>query len=410
MRRVLFVDDEPRILEGLRARLRRQRSRWEMFFVESGEQALDLLRTQPVDVIVSDMRMPRMDGATLLRRVQDEYPQIVRIVLSGHAELETALRAVPVAHQFLTKPSEPGVIEEVIERACRLQTVINNEAVRTAVAGIKRLPSLPRTYSQLLQLLQSDRSSADEVARVLKQDMALCAKLLQLVNSAFFRLSRSITRIEAAVSYLGFDMVRRLALAAEVFEQWGKRPRIPGFSLEVLQTHALNVAGVAADLVYDKRQKEDAFVTGLLHDIGKLILAVGLPDQVKKVIYAATSDGRPMHLAESGLFGVTHAEVGAYLLSLWGLPYPIVEAVASHHAPERVESTEFGLVGAVHVADALVNEVGGAACGAASAGSAVLDNAYLERLNLAGRVEQWRELARLHLQAPVEDGPLTVRS
>src|ERR1700690_3600413 len=120
MRRVLFVDDEPQILEGLRHRLHRQRKQWEMLFAESGKAALKILAHEPVDVIITDMRMPQMDGATLLTKVKELYPRVVRIVLSGHAELETALRAVPVAHQFLNKPSEPGVIEGVVERACNL--------------------------------------------------------------------------------------------------------------------------------------------------------------------------------------------------------------------------------------------------------------------------------------------------
>ncbi len=117
---VLFVDDELNVLEGLRTRLHRQRSKWEMVFVQSGREALERLAQGDVDVLVTDMRMPEMDGVTLLKRAQEEYPRVVRIVLSGHAELEAALRAIHVAHQFLSKPCEAGVIENVVERAVLL--------------------------------------------------------------------------------------------------------------------------------------------------------------------------------------------------------------------------------------------------------------------------------------------------
>ena len=110
MRRILFVDDDPRILEELRDMLRPQRHDWEMAFAPSGDAALALMQASPFDVIVSDMRMPGMDGAALLARVRQEYPQVVRIVLSSHTELSTALRVVPVAHQFLAKPCDAEML------------------------------------------------------------------------------------------------------------------------------------------------------------------------------------------------------------------------------------------------------------------------------------------------------------
>lgn len=384
-RRILFVDDEQRILEGLRTRLRRKREVWEMSFVESGAAALALMEQQPIDVLVTDMRMPGMDGAALLREVLKRHPQVVRIVLSGHAELETALRAVPVAHQFLSKPSDVGVIEAVVERACALQAVVSDEAVRAMIGRIEQLPALPRVYSRLLSLLEDDRTGAAEVAELLKQDMALAAKLLQMVNSAFFRLSRAIATIEEAVTYLGFTTLRQVTLAVEVFGAGGPEAR----RLEELQAHALLVGSIAADLFAERQRREDAFVAGLLHDLGKLIVTLELPAYLESVSAALAVQPSAMHLVERELFGVTHAELGGYLLGIWGLPYPVVEAVANHHAPERVASRELDLLTAVHVSDVLAHELAPARLGAVP----VLDEAHLSRLGLLAELPRWRELA-----------------
>jgi HD-like signal output (HDOD) protein len=391
-RRVLFVDDEPQVLEGLRHRLYRQRKYWQMHFATSGRAALEILASEPIDVIVTDMRMPQMDGAAVLRQVQQLYPHIVRIVLSGHADLETALRAVPVAHQFLNKPSEPGVIESVVERACSLQSLINDDMVKQTVGKIERLPSLPRVYAQLLAVLADEATTNDDVARILKQDMAICAKILQVVNSAFFRLPRSIGKIEEAVRYLGRTTVKHVALAVEVFQQGhGFGRSTTSFSLDALQRHSLRVAEAAASFVSDKQLQEDAFVVGLLHDIGKLLIASELPDHMTKVLSEMKVSNTPMNVAEESVWGVSHAEVGGYLLGLWGLPYPIIEAVANHHAPGRVEGAEFGILAAVHVANALAHEVESRT---QAEPFSALDMTYLEKLGVADSVETWRGMVQ----------------
>lgn len=392
-RTVLFVDDEPQILEGLQHRLHRQRKRWKMLFAQSGNAALEMLAQEPVDVIVTDMRMPQMDGASLLREVKDRYPRVVRIVLSGHAELETALRSVPVAHQFLNKPCEPGVLESVVERACNLQSLVNDDAVMQAVGKIEKLPSLPLVYSQLMSALSHENTSTDDVARILKQDMAICAKTLQVVNSAFFRLPRSIGKIEEAVRYLGLTTVKHIALAVEVFQQGaGRSQPPPDFSIELLQQHALLVGEIAAGFFDDKQAKEDAFVVGLLHDIGKLLLAVELPEHLRKALVEMKAADCAMYIAEERLWGVTHAEVGGYLLGLWGLPYPIVEAVANHHAPNRVDVNGFDILAAAHIADVMVHaELDGH--GSAKQ-SPSLDLAFIERIGVSDKLDTWREQVR----------------
>jgi HD-like signal output (HDOD) protein/CheY-like chemotaxis protein len=396
-RRILFVDDEPQILEGLRHRLHRQCKQWDMLFASSGIVALEVLTREPIDVIVTDMRMPHMDGATLLKKVQESYPSVVRIVLSGHAELETALRAVPVAHQFLSKPCDPGVIENVVERACRLQSLVTEEVVKQVVGKIEKLPSLPRVYAQLVSALSNESTSTNDVAKILKQDMAICAKTLQVVNSAFFRLPRPIGKIEEAVQYLGLTTVKHITLAVEVFNLGSGRSQHPdGFSIDALQRHSLLVGEVAAGLFLDKHEKEDAFVVGLLHDIGRLLIGVELSEQQAAIVREMQATNCTMTAAEEKVLRVTHAEIGGYLLGLWGLPYTIIEAVANHHDPSRVDSGKFDMLAAVHVANALVHEVSSGQ--AKSETVAALDTTYLDKLGVMDKIDGWREDVQRQVQ------------
>lgn len=356
MKRVLFVDDEPRVLDGLKRMLRGMRKEWDMAFAGSGEQALELMAGEPFDVVVTDMRMPGMDGAELLSRVQALHPQSVRIVLSGHAELEAALRAVPVAHQFLSKPCDSDTIREVVDRACRLQTLLGDRNLQQAVSHVRSLPPVPEVYRKLTAALANPEVAVADLVEIVAQDAAISAKILQLVNSSFFGLARRITTIADAISYLGTSVLKNVVLTAEVFRETPE-VKVAGFSLAREQQHALFTARLAKEIL-DGGAADDAFVAGLLHDVGKLVLAVELPEHYGAAA-AAQAPGEPFHEAEQRVHGIGHAEIGGFLLGIWGLPYPIVEAVANHHAPSRVACARLDVFGAVHVADALAAEISG---------------------------------------------------
>jgi HD-like signal output (HDOD) protein len=391
MKRILFVDDEPLILAGLQNLLRKQRKQWEMVFVESGEKALAKLEEAPFDVIVSDMRMPGMDGATLLKIVQQRWPNVVRIVLSGHAELETALRSVSVAHQFLSKPCDASSLQSVVDRACGLQALLNDDAIRSAVGTIERLPSAPKIYVAVTKALEEPDTGLKDLADLISKDMAISAKVLQLVNSAFFGLPQRVASVQQALSYLGANMIRRVLLSVETFSMFDKDKAAGSFSLEELQAHSNAVATVASKLVTGEPKSGDAFMAGTLHDVGKLILAVHVPDHFKRAMALAAEKHIPLYAAEQELFAVSHAEVGAYLLGIWGLPYSIVEAVAHHHVPTRIDHPSFDVLDAVFVAEGLVSE--------AMRGSKTsvvpphFDRAYLEAFGVESKLPAWREVA-----------------
>ncbi len=195
-KRVLFVDDEPKILEGLRRMLRPLRNEWEMSFVNSGQEALDILAQQPFDVIVTDMRMPAMNGAELLHEVRKRYPHMVRFVLSGQASQETMLRSIGPMHQYLSKPCDSGILKSTLTRSCQLRSILSNEKLHNLVSRIDWLPSLPSLYIEMVEELQKPEASTKILGKLISKDIAMSAKILQLVNSAFFGVRQHISNLD----------------------------------------------------------------------------------------------------------------------------------------------------------------------------------------------------------------------
>ncbi len=375
MRRVLFVDDEPQILDGLRNLLRRQRHRWETAFALGGPAALAELGRRPFDIVVSDMRMPGMDGATLLENVRRDHPGVARVILSGQADRAAALRTVPVAHQFLAKPCDADELCAVVERTCALQARLTGESFREVLGSIDRLPSVPESYWELTRAVARPETSVGDIANIVRRDGAMADKVLQLVNSAYFGLRQRIASIHQAVSFLGVEVIKALTLTAHAFAAVEAQL---GAELELLQAEALGVARICKRLL-TPRHADEGFTAALLHDIGKLVLAVGLPGLYAQATATARATGRGIHAVEKEVIGLTHADAGAYLLGMWGLPFPIVEVAAYHHDPAAVADGDRTVLAAVHVADTLI--AGGRP-----------DPAVLEQVGLGDELARWRRV------------------
>lgn len=395
MKRILFVDDDPSVLASLENRLYKFRRQWEMSFASGGEAALAELERAEVDVIVSDMRMPGMDGTELLRRVRQQYPTVARIILSGHVENDGILPTLEVAHQFLSKPVEGEVLQAAIARACELQSLLADEKLRGVVGRLDRLPSIPAVYWELSQCVcQSDCSTAD-LAHIVEQDPAICAKILQIVNSAYFGLPHAMTSVQQATTYLGVELLKALVLTAHVFAPLAVSP-VEGVSPDMVQRRSLLTARLAKALLPDPKLAEGAFTAGMLHDLGTLILVLGMPEAYARVLETARTTGVMQHLVEKEQLQVTHAEVGAYLLGIWGLPLRIVEAVALHHTPSRIADGPFEVLAALHVAATTADA--GEVVASGRSWLDTLDLSFLERAGFLAQLPRWREIIKAELQ------------
>jgi putative nucleotidyltransferase with HDIG domain len=353
MRHVLFVDDDAEVLSAMRRTLHDVRGRWQMRFVNTSAEALTALAECPADVVVTDMRMPGLDGAQLLSQIRSTWPETVRIVLSGFADDGAALRSVPVAHQFLSKPCDAATLAATLTRACELRDRLSRPDLRQLIGGLGTLPSAPRSFAAITEALGEAEVCLDTVAAVIEQDPGCAAKLLQLVNSAFFGLPRSVTQVRQAVAYLGVSRVRDVVLAAEITASFGcSAPGLAGIA-ETVNSHSVAVATVARQHA-DAAHAHDAFIAGILHDVGRLVLATVAPEQYAPIERARRA-GADLTAVETELLGAGHAEVGAYLLRLWGLPFGLIDAVARHH-DVLTDDEDNPLVTAVAAADALVEQ------------------------------------------------------
>ncbi|MCK4628178.1 MAG: HDOD domain-containing protein [Sedimentisphaerales bacterium] len=388
--RILFVDDESNILDGLRRMLHSMRKEWDMTFAEGGQAALDILAEKSFDVIVSDMRMPGIDGAQLLEKVRRNYPHIARIALSGQTSKKTILRSVGLIHQYLTKPCNTETLRTTISNVCSLRDLLTNEKLRGLIAQLESLPSLPSLYAELIEQIRDNDCSVDEVAKIISRDVGMSAKIMQLVNSAFFGVGRHVSDISQAVTLLGLETIASLTLSMHIFSQYDDiKP--DGFSLSCLWDHSITVAEMARLIARSENaEKSDTgycFLAGMLHDIGKLVLAVQVPQKYQQVLSLCSSQTKEMHEAEREVLQTTHAEIGAYLLGLWGFSDDIITAIAFHHKPAEAAATKFSALTIVHVANILAHETD-----SVSDKNIQPDTQYLNALGLTNRLPRWREI------------------
>jgi len=385
---VLFVDDEPNILQGLKRMLRSQRHEWDMVFAESGKEALQILEQRQFDAVVSDMRMPGMDGAELLDEVKSLYPNTIRFVLSGHSDQELIMKSIGPSHQYLAKPCEPELLKNRLTGAFILHKLLVSDEIRAVVAGMTSLPCLPNVYREVVEELQSADASIKAVGNLIEQDPGMATKVLQLVNSAYFGIGRQLTSPAEAANYIGLNILKSLILSEGVFSQFDPAV-VKSFSLDVVKNKSLIVAQSARQIAKSEDANEvvsdQAFLAGLLHDMGSLVLAANFPNDYLLAREIVNKNELDIWEAEKQIFGTTHAEVGAYLLGLWGISDDVVAAVAYHHKPECYPTSEFSALTAVYVASTCVGS-----------SQQMTENGlvYLQSIGLVDHIPSWQAICK----------------
>ncbi|MDR3567394.1 MAG: response regulator [Syntrophobacteraceae bacterium] len=354
MKKILFVDDEINLLDGLKRMLRGMRNEWQMAFAPGAREALEILGNDSFDVIVTDMRMPGMDGCRLLNEVKERFPNIVRIILSGHSDKEEVLKSIGPVHQYLSKPCDAQVLKSTIARACTMQDLLENDSLIKIVSRIESLPSLPALYAEVIEAVNSPDGSLARVGEIISQDLGMAAKILQLVNSSFFGLPTHVSSPARAVAMLGIETVKALVLGVKIFSQFSM-PDLQGYSIASLWNHSVATSCLAKNIAEKLKLKQteinNSFLAGLLHDTGKLILLDRLPTACEEIVEVVISSGCPLFEAEQKVLGATHAQVGAYLLGIWGFPRSIVNGIAFHHCPGKCSDEGVSILTVVHLAN-----------------------------------------------------------
>jgi HD-like signal output (HDOD) protein len=391
IKHILFVDDDPMVLDGLRRALRVAREEWDMHFVSAGDAALEALEREPFDAIVTDMRMPMMDGAQLLDRVKESHPDVVRIVLSGQSSKESVMRSVLPAHQYLAKPCDLKELRARLSQAFAMRDLLRNQALATIVTRLRAIPSLPTLYNELSAALRDENTSLGQIEEIVSKDVSMAAKILQLANSAFIGAHGQVTSLRQALALIGAEVVRSLTLTIHVFSRFDRNSSVAQY-LPALWNHSVSVASLAQRIAFsetrNKSMAEESFTTGLLHDIGKIVLFAEMPDKYSQVLKQVTPETRSVRDLELEFVGCPHELVGAYLMAIWGLPASTVQAVEFHHLPSSSPQREFSALTAVHCADAIVSNLDTSLLNH----DVEMDHGHLQSLGLIEKEQSWRDL------------------
>jgi HD-like signal output (HDOD) protein len=391
-RRLIFGDEEVLSLGEMQRHALALANDWEFIFLETGRAILEHLEDAPCDVLIASASLPDMAPQVLLKGAKNRRPDCVRMVMAGSTAQDRVLPCVGLLHQAFPRTNDPQQILVLVSNAIHIsQGMIRHPEVKAAITTLERLPSVPKVYQELRSVLEGRHATYRDVGAVIQRDMGMTAKVLKLINSAFFGLQRRVESPQEAVHFLGMDVVQALVLAHGIFDQTGSlgTRRI---SIENVWDHSLRVAKGARTLAamegLSRHQTGDAFMGGLLHDVGILILAKAFPAVYDQVVTSCETEQISLKDAERNAFGLTHAEVGAYLLGLWGIQTGVLEAVSLHHTPSSVQRTSFDHVLAVHVAD----EFSKASQQHPVWERTTLDDTALERLGLMDCIQGWKDV------------------
>lgn len=389
MRHLLFVDDEPHVLTGLKRMLHPFRREWEMEFVGSAPEALDRMSKSQFDVLITDLHMPGMSGVELLQASLERHPSVVRVVLSGTADRDATFPAVGLAHHYLVKPCDSELLRKTLNRVLVARFMPEGSGLQEFVKSVQSLPSLPTTCQDVLAALKTQDMSIREAGEAISRDVALTAKVLQLVNSAYFGLQRQIRNPIDAVVYLGTEVTFALVLTASVYSQYENK--LKGvLQVAELRDHSVAVATlgrqIAKSMGIAAPQLDEVFTGGILHDVGELVLASHSPNLYRNLRASATGGTETGTEAELRIFGATHTEIGAYLLWLWGLPEVTMQIVARHHGPlPPVDDQAYHAIVAVRAAEALLS------------GTSDDNLDWLGQTAYASSLDEWRTLTEEYL-------------
>ncbi|WP_161598322.1 response regulator [Pseudodesulfovibrio senegalensis] len=329
---LLFVDDDPKVISGIRRNLHPYKKEWKLSFAGSGQEALELIKSEKVDLLVSDIRMPGMTGQELFDHVQRISPQTIRMALSGIMEVDNVVETMGNAHRFMSKPCSPEKLTHEIEEALAAREDHPSPDTQKLATRLGSLPVLPEVYQRIEDELSAKEPSMHRMADIVSQDPGLVAAVLKLTNSPFFGLRRTITSIFQAINLLGMETVKALIVSQHIF--WGQSRKNPPFSIKLLWEHSFRVSNMARLIAQCEQMDRNAMaqcrIGGILHDIGKLILADSFDSKYEAVVQQS-GKGTPIHEKEKELFNVNHAQIGMYVMDLWGMDPEIAKAIGHHH-------------------------------------------------------------------------------
>ena len=399
-KRILIIEDDAGILEDIKENIFSLKDRFDFAFSTNAEDALARIETDRFEIVVCDRVMPDVDGITVLSQIRDSYPDTIRILMAEHLTKFDLLKSSGPVHQYLAKPFRYQEFERTLNRVVTLRELIVDQSLQDVIGKMESLPSIPGLYFQVEEEMNAPDPDLKKISEIISLDVGMSAKVLQLVNSAFFGLPRKVDNISLAASLLGLDILSDLILMMSVFTQFDDLDH-EDFSFDFLTEHSVNTAKAARAISQTEKlsatEQKIAYTAGLMHDIGKLVFLVNMPEKFTRALQLSHDENIPLYQAEMDIFQASHQSVGAYLLDLWGFPDCIVEAVAFHHDPEKLADDRLNPTIAVHVSNYFEHMLNPnrKELKANESESDLLNIEYLKSAGLGKKVRRWMEIYKI---------------
>jgi len=407
-KRILIIEDEAETLEDIKENIFLLEDRYDFAFSGSAEDALSKIENDKFEIIVCDRLLPDIDGITLLSQIRDSFPDTIRILMAEHLTKSDLLKSSGPIHQYLAKPFRGQDFERTLNRVVTLRELIADQGLQDVIGKMESLPSIPSLYFQVEEEMNAPEPDLKKMSEIISLDVGMSAKVLQLVNSAFFGLPRRVDNISLAASLLGLDILSDLILMMSVFTQFDDLEH-KDFSFDYLTEHSVNTAKAARAISQTEKlsatEQKVAYTAGLMHDIGKLVFLVNMPEKFTQALDLSHEENIPLHLAEIDILNATHQSVGAYLLDLWGFPDCIVEAVAFHHDPEKLVDDQLNPTIAVHVSNYFEHMLNPnrKELKANESESDLLNIEYLKNAGLGKKVRKWMEIYKIIIRYSISE-------
>jgi len=345
---ILFVDDEKNILKALNRAFIDEG--YNLYFAENGDEALNIVRNNKIDLVIADMKMPNMNGYELLKKIKEEQPYAIRIMLSGYADERLILKAIQtnLVKLYILKPWEDEKLKKLVKNIFEMKESLENKETLRLVSNIEYIPALKRVYHKLMEAIENDYD-IDKIASIIEEDPSVAVQLLHVANSAFYNLKTS--SIKNAVVYLGMINIKNILLNTIVVSSMKD-----GYERNLLWKHSY-IANKITIFIYNnilnKKVPDNYTSSGLLHNIGEIVLYWSYKEkylQYIKDLFNQKNEGIEIQKLERDYFGFSHCELGACLLDWWEFPYSLVEVAMFHHEPEKENIINKEIVSVVNIA------------------------------------------------------------
>lgn len=334
-------------------------SSWSVNIADNTKDAVDFVRGNDIDVIICDDEVADSKGLDVISSCSHERPGVLSFLRKSNSPTKEESIALSEKKVFVLPENleEEGIYSHISRRVL-LKSLSENLNLLSVIRKMKKMPTIPQLYHQITRELRKEDGSIEFVAGLISKEPSMATRILKAVNSPAYVLGYEITEVVHALLFLGKEATQAQILADSVFNSYPNQS-VAGLNLQEVWKHSINVSAIARRISMsidsNKKSAEIACTAGVVHDLGKVLMATNLPDHYQQAVNYAKEERVPLVQAEEKVFGTNHAQVAASLMGLWSIPFRILNSVAYHHNPTGTMKKPPTSAMALYIADGFEN-------------------------------------------------------